>query len=67
MVKKENIQGSQPNIVLIVSDDHGYGNLGFREELSDIATPNLDRLRASACCWSRAMSVRRFVHHRGLA
>ena len=41
------IAGSQdfplrPNILMIVSDDQGYQDVGFRG--SDILTPNIDRL-----------------------
>ena len=32
----------QPNILLIVSDDQGYNDLGLLN--GDIITPNLDRL-----------------------
>lgn len=38
---------SKPNILLIISDDHGYGDLTFLEQLNDVSTPNLDRLRQS--------------------
>lgn len=37
---------SRPNILLIVSDDHGYGDLTLRGS-ADARTPNLDRLAAS--------------------
>lgn len=33
----------QPNILVIVSDDHGYADVGF-QGCKDIPTPNLDRL-----------------------
>jgi hypothetical protein len=35
---------ARPNIVLIVSDDQGWKDVGFHG--SDIATPNLDKLAA---------------------
>jgi hypothetical protein len=38
------VQGP-PNIVLIVSDDHGYGDLGCYGS-DEVRTPNLDRLAA---------------------
>ena len=34
---------SRPNIILIVSDDHGYHDVGFHG-VEDIPTPNLDSL-----------------------
>jgi arylsulfatase A-like enzyme len=37
---------SQPNILLIVSDDQGYVDVGFQGG-KDVPTPNLDRLAAS--------------------
>lgn len=37
--------GDQPNILVIVSDDHGYEDVGF-QGCKDIPTPHLDRLAA---------------------
>lgn len=36
----------RPNIILILSDDQGWGDAGFRGA-TDVKTPNLDRLAAS--------------------
>ena len=36
--------GDPPNILLIVADDHGYADLGCSGIVSDVRTPNLDRL-----------------------
>ncbi|MFM1802630.1 MAG: Arylsulfatase precursor [Planctomycetota bacterium] len=36
-------QAAQPNILVIVSDDHGYADVGF-QGCKDIPTPNLDQL-----------------------
>lgn len=43
----DELRGSKPNILLILSDDHGYGDVSFRNLLDDVNTPNLDRLRKS--------------------
>ncbi|MEO6786358.1 MAG: sulfatase-like hydrolase/transferase [Chthoniobacteraceae bacterium] len=40
---RETKAGEKPNILLIVSDDHGYADVGF-QGCKDIPTPNLDRL-----------------------
>lgn len=34
----------KPNIIVIFTDDQGYADLGIQGEVSDIRTPNLDRL-----------------------
>lgn len=49
----KNLHSSKPNILLIVSDDHGYGDLSFREAHEDVNTPNLDRLRKSGMLLER--------------
>ena len=36
--------GARPNIIYILADDHGYGDLGCYNEESKIPTPNMDRL-----------------------
>ena len=43
------VQGapSKPNIIVILTDDHGYADLGANGVRSDIRTPNLDRLAAN--------------------
>lgn len=41
------LKASKPNIILIVSDDHGYADLSFTHAKEDVHTPNLDRLRKS--------------------
>lgn len=41
-----------PNIVLIVSDDHGWSDYGFMGN-ADVRTPNLDRLASEGFAFSR--------------
>ena len=37
---------SQPNIIVIFSDDHGYSDLGCQGVFDDLRTPNIDALAA---------------------
>lgn len=34
----------QPNIIVILTDDHGYADLGCQGMLDDVRTPNIDRM-----------------------
>ena len=36
--------GERPNVLLIVADDRGYGDVGCYNEKAKVATPHLDRL-----------------------
>ncbi len=45
--------GSRPNIILIVSDDHGMGDLGCYSN-SAISTPNLDKLAGDGVRFTQA-------------
>jgi len=42
----ENVDRTRPNIVLILADDFGYGDIGSINHDSKVSTPNLDRLIA---------------------
>ena len=46
----------QPNIIVIVADDLGYGNLTSYNKKSPIPTPNLDRLAAEGTRFTRFYS-----------
>jgi len=39
--------GHKPNVIIIVTDDHGYADLGALRLLDDIRTPHLDKLAAN--------------------
>ena len=45
-------QGRRPNVLLILSDDQGYGDLSLHGN-RDLATPNLDRLGAEGVEFTR--------------
>ena len=37
---------NKPNIIVILTDDHGYADLSIQRQVPDIITPNIDRLAA---------------------
>ena len=41
------VQAEQPNIVVILVDDLGYGDAGAFNPQSKVATPNIDGLAAA--------------------
>ena len=43
-IKKRSAKENLPNIVLIIADDLGYGDLGAYNRDSQIPTPHIDRL-----------------------
>jgi arylsulfatase A-like enzyme len=45
-----------PNIVFIMADDMGYGDVGCYNPESKIPTPNMDRLAAQGVCFTDAHS-----------
>ena len=52
--------GRKPNIILILGDDHGYGDIGVYGggEGRGMPTPNLDRLANEACSSGRSTPSR---------
>ena len=50
-------QSSQPNVVLILADDMGYGDVSILNRDSRIPTPNLDRLAGEGLIFTDAHSA----------
>lgn len=48
---------TKPNIILIVSDDQGYSDLGIAKRAWDVVTPQLDRLAQSGIRFEQAYST----------
>ena len=47
-------QDQQPNIILIFTDDWGYGDLELHGSLDDVKTPNLNRLAGDGTLFTNA-------------
>ncbi len=45
-------RGSQPNIVVVLTDDQGWGDLSFNGN-TNLSTPNIDRLGAEGASFDR--------------
>ncbi|HAI84466.1 MAG TPA: N-acetylgalactosamine 6-sulfate sulfatase [Chitinophagaceae bacterium] len=44
---------TRPNIIIIITDDQGYGDVGFNG-CSDIQTPNIDKIAANGVVFTQA-------------
>jgi len=48
----------KPNVIVIVADDIGYGDVGFHDVVADgVVTPNLDRLARSGVIFEEAYAA----------
>ena len=48
----------KPNVIVIVADDIGYGDVGFHDVVADgVVTPNLDRLAQSGAVFEEAYAA----------
>ena len=55
------LTASKPNIVFILTDDLGYGDVGCYNPESKIPTPNLDKMAAEGIRFTDATARQRFV------
>jgi len=60
-VNSQNLKSS-PNIILIITDDQGYGDLSCYPHSRDVDTPNIDKLAASGIRFTDG-----YVTHHGCA
>jgi arylsulfatase A-like enzyme len=56
--------GKQPNVIIILADDVGYGEFGFQGISKDIPTPNIDSIAQGGVRFTRAMCRARTVRRR---
>ena len=54
--KRQNAPGPYPNIIFIMADDMGYGDIGALNPDSKIPTPNMDRIAAGGMHFTDAHS-----------
>lgn len=47
----QKLQTSTPNVIIIITDDQGYGDVGFNS-CKDIPTPNMDRIARAGVVFS---------------
>ena len=52
----ESVPAEKPNIIFLMADDMGYGDLGCYNSASKIPTPNMDRLAAQGMRFTDAHS-----------
>lgn len=52
--QEEKTELKNPNIVIILADDMGYGDVSFNNPYSRIKTPHIDQLAAEGMCFSDA-------------
>lgn len=56
-------QSTPPNIIVILTDDLGYGDVEFNG-CADIPTPNIDSLAANGVLCTNSYAYHRFAVHR---
>jgi hypothetical protein len=54
--------GTKPNIVLILADDLGYGDVSCYHAQTSIRTPHLDRMAAEGMRFTRGRKRDRFAY-----
>jgi hypothetical protein len=52
--EKNQIDSSQPNLLLIITDDQGYSDFGIYGVNNEVNTPHLDQLAKSGIRFSNA-------------
>ena len=53
----ENAPRTRPNILLLIADDQGFADVGYRGLASDVETPSLDRLAAAGVRFEQAYAT----------
>lgn len=56
MLYAQNKMVERPNVIIILADDMGYGDVSFNNSLARTQTPNIDKLAVNGLCFTDAHS-----------